>query len=252
MANKPKKPVYEAERGDVTDVQRDPRRAPGVQSGNGGPLGQSPNPIPRPVQQPGSIAGPTGGGDDISAWIRAFVAEMSKDVGPGDPMFDSLSKLGAARSSMNVGASGVRVGRGGLGELAIQQGSMNAVQPYLMQRKQMALQGQGLLDSRDRGLESLRQGAYELNLQQTQMQNQLDMQRYMAAADAAGGEGGMWGGILGGLVGGVATAATGGAAAPLIPGLISGGSSIGASIGQGSARRPSFMNYRPYTGGGGY
>jgi hypothetical protein len=39
------------------------------------------------VQQPDEQA-------RISDWIRQFTEEMSRNVGPGDPMFDSLSKLG--------------------------------------------------------------------------------------------------------------------------------------------------------------
>lgn len=187
----------------------------------------------------------------ISDWIAAFTQEMSRDVGPGDPMFDSLTKLGAARASMGVGASGVRVGRGGLGELAIQQGAMNATQPYVMQRKGMAQQGLGMLDQRDRGLESLRQGAQGLELQRTALQNQLDAQRYGAQADAAGGLGGTLGGLGGAVLGGVLTAATGGAAAPAIPGLIAGGSQLGAGWGQMGVQRPQYRNYRPYGSFGG-
>lgn len=183
---------------------------------------------------------------DITNWIKTFTEEMSRDLGPGDPMFDSLSKLGAARASMGVGQSGIRVGRGGLGELAIQQGAQNAVMPYQMQRKQMAQQGLGLLDQRDRGLESLRQGASQLGMMQTQMNNQLLEQQYGREADAAGGTGGFLGGLAGGAAGLIATAATGGAAAPAIPGLISGGASIGAGWGQQSVRRPTYQTARPY------
>jgi hypothetical protein len=208
---------------------------------------------PQPGQQ-----GPTPEDQERNAltkWIQDFTTEMSRDVGPGDPMFDSLQRLGASRASMGVGASGIRVGRGGLGELAIQQGAMNATQPYLMQRKQMAQQGLGMLDQRDRGIEQLRQGAYGLNLQQQALDNNIAMQKYGQQADAAGGVGGTIGGILGGVAGGIATIATGGAAAPLIPGLIAGGSSIGAGIGQSSVRRPGLQSPRPYGGfsrGGGY
>lgn len=191
----------------------------------------------------------------LTKWIQDFTTEMSRDVGPGDPMFDSLQRLGASRASMGVGASGVRVGRGGLGELAVQQGAMNATQPYVMQRKQMAQQGLGMLDQRDRGIEQLRQGAYGLSLQQQALDNNIAMQKYGQQADAAGGVGGTIGGILGGVAGGIATIATGGAAAPLIPGLIAGGSSIGAGIGQSSVQRPGLQSPRPYGGfsrGGGY
>jgi hypothetical protein len=215
-------------------------------------------PVTRAGQKPASPQqGPTPEDQERAAltkWITDFTTEMSRDVGPGDPMFDSLQRLGASRASMNVGQSGVRVGRGGLGELAVQQGAMNATQPYVMGRKQMAQQGLGMLDQRERGIEQLRQGAQALEMNRIAMQNQIDMQKYGQEADAAGGVGGTIGGVLGGVVGGVATIATGGAAAPMIPGLIAGGSSLGAGIGQSTVRRPSLRSPRPYGsfGGGGY
>ena len=198
---------------------------------------------------PGTQAPQDAGPDEqarISDWIKQFTEEMSRNVGPGDPMFDSLQRLGAARASTGVGASGVRVGRGGLGELAIQQGAMNATQPYVMQRKQMAQQGLGLMDQRDRGLESLRQGAAGLQMQATGLNNQLMQQQFGQQQDAAGGVGGFIGGALGALGGGIATVATGGAAAPLIPGLIAGGSQVGAGFGQMGVPRPQMQSYRPY------
>jgi hypothetical protein len=209
------------------------------------------------AEEKAKAAGPTQEDQERAAltkWITDFTTEMSRDVGPGDPMFDSLQRLGASRASMNVGQSGVRVGRGGLGELAVQQGAMNATQPYVMGRKQMAQQGLGMLDQRERGIEQLRQGAQTLEMNRIALQNQIDMQKYGQEADAAGGVGGTIGGVLGGVVGGVATIATGGAAAPMIPGLIAGGSSLGAGIGQSTVRRPSLRSPRPYGsfGGGGY
>lgn len=191
------------------------------------------------VQQPDEQA-------RISDWIRQFTEEMSRNVGPGDPMFDSLSKLGAARASMVVGQSGVRVGRGGLGELAIQQGAMNATQPYVMQRKQMAQQGLGMMANYSNDVERLKQGAAGLQMQATGLNNQLAMQQFGQQQDAAGGVGGAIGGALGALGGGIATVATGGAAAPIIPGLIAGGAQAGAGFGQMSVPRPSMQTYRPY------
>ena len=181
----------------------------------------------------------------LTDWIKNFTQSLGRPVDMNDPVFASLSNLGAARASMNVGASGVRVGRGGLGELAVQQGAMNAVQPYLQQRQQMLQQGLGMLDTRDRGLESLRQGAYGLNLQQQQMQNNINQQMYGQQADAAGGVGGTIGGWLGALAGVGITAATGGAGAAAIPGLIQGGSRIGAGAGMGTVQRPTFSSPRP-------
>lgn len=193
---------------------------------------------------------------DLTNWITQFTQSLGRPLDMNDPVFASLSKMGAARASMGVGASGIRVGRGGLGEAAIQQGANNAVTPYLQQRQSMYQQGLGMLDSRNRGLEQLRQGAYGLNLQQQQMQNQVNAQMYGQQADAAGGTGGMWGGALGALAGVGATIATGGAAAGAIPGLIAGGSQIGAGLGQQSVARPQYTAPRPYGSfgnrGGGY
>lgn len=183
---------------------------------------------------------------NLTKWMTEFTQSLGRPLDMNDPVFASLSKLGAARASMGVGASGVRVGRGGIGELGIQQGAMNAALPYAQQRQQMYQQGLGALDQRDRGIESLRQNAYGLNLQQQQMQNMVNQQMYGQQADSAGGTGGVVGGALGALTGIGATIATGGAAAGAIPGLISGGSKIGAGAGMGSVRRPTYSAPRPY------
>lgn len=185
----------------------------------------------------------------LTDWIKNFTQSLGRPVDMNDPVFASLSNLGAARASMNVGANGVRVGRGGLGELAIQQGSMNAVQPYLQQRQQMLQQGLGMLDTRDRGIESLRQNAYGLGLQQQQMQNQVNAQMYGQQADSAGGVGGAVGGFLGalGTAGLAAIPGVGPAIATAVgPGLISGGSKLGAGAGMGSVQRPTYSAPRPY------
>jgi hypothetical protein len=195
----------------------------------------------------------------LTDWIKNFTQSLGRPVDMNDPVFASLSNLGAARASMNVGASGIRVGRGGLGELAIQQGSMNAVQPYLQQRRQMEMQGLGMLDTNQRGNEALRQGAYGLNLQRQQMQNNINQQMYGGQADAAGGVGGAIGGALGAL--GTAGLAMIPGVGPAIataagPGLIKGFSSVGAGAGMGSVQRPTYSSPRPYgsfgRGGNGY
>lgn len=186
---------------------------------------------------------------NLTKWMTEFTQSLGRPLDMNDPVFASLSKMGAARASMGVGASGIRVGRGGLGEAAIQQGANNAVTPYLQQRQSMYQQGLGMLDSRNRGLEQLRQGAYGLNLQQQQMQNQVNQQMYGQQADSAGGVGGAVGGAFGALgtaglalipgVGPAIAAAAG-------PGLIKGGSSIGAGMGMNSVQRPTYSAPRPY------
>lgn len=183
---------------------------------------------------------------NLTKWMTEFTQSLGRPLDMNDPVFASLSKLGAARASMGVGASGVRVGRGGIGELGIQQGAMNAALPYAQQRQQMLQQGLNALDQRDRGIESLRQNAYGLDLQRQQMQNNVTQQMYGQQADSAGGTGGVVGGALGALAGIGATIATGGAAAGAIPGLIAGGSQIGAGLGQQSVQRPQFAAPRPY------
>ena len=196
---------------------------------------------------------------NLTKWMTEFTQSLGRPLDMNDPVFASLSKLGAARASMGVGASGIRVGRGGIGELGIQQGAMNAAMPYAQQRQSMYQQGLGMLDQRDRGIESLRQGAYGLNLQQQQMQNQVNAQMYGQQADAAGGTGGMWGGAFGALataglaaipVAGPAIAAAAG------PGLVGGFSKVGAGMGMNSVQRPQYTAPRPYGSfgnrGGGY
>lgn len=196
---------------------------------------------------------------NLTKWMTEFTQSLGRPLDMNDPVFASLSKLGAARASMGVGQSGIRVGRGGIGELGIQQGAMNAAMPYAQQRQQMYQQGLGMLDQRDRGIESLRQGAYGLNLQQQMMQNQANAQMYGQQADAAGGTGGMWGGAFGALataglaaipVAGPAIAAAAG------PGLVGGFSKVGAGMGMNSVQRPQYTAPRPYGSfgnrGGGY
>lgn len=186
---------------------------------------------------------------NLTKWMTEFTQSLGRPLDMNDPVFASLSKLGAARASMGVGQSGIRVGRGGIGELGIQQGAMNAAMPYAQQRQQMYQQGLGMLDQRDRGIESLRQGAYGLNLQQQQMQNQVNRQMYGQQADAAGGTGGMWGGLLGalGTAGLAAIPGVGPAIATAVgPGLISGSSKLGAGAGMGSVQRPTYSAPRPY------
>ena len=195
---------------------------------------------------------------NLTKWITEFTQSMGRPVDMNDPVFASLSNMGSARASMGVGQSGIRVGRGGLGEAAIQQGANNAVTPYLQQRQQMYRQGLGMLDGRQRGIEQLQQGAYGLNLRQQQMQNGINQQMYGQQADQAGGQGGIWGGVLGGLAGAGLAVATGGATAAAIPGMIQGGSQLGAGIGMGGVQRPQLSTPRPYgsfggrSSGGGY
>ena len=200
---------------------------------------------PQGPEQPGVDPNEQARGD-LTKWITEFTQSLGRPLDMNDPVFASLSNMGAARASQGVGQAGIRVGRGGLGELAIQQGAMNATIPYQQQRQQMLQQGQQMLSQRDQGLEGLRQGAYGLNLQQQQMQNQMNQQMYGQQKDQAGGIGGTVGGILGGLAGGIATVATGGAAAGAIPGLIAGGSQVGAGLGQGGVRAPTYTTPRPY------
>lgn len=183
---------------------------------------------------------------NLTKWMTEFTQSLGRPLDMNDPVYASLSNLGAARASMGVRSNGLRVGRGGLGELAVQQGAMNAAMPYAQQRQQMLQQGLNALDQRDRGIESLRQNAYGLDLQRQQMQNNVTQQMYGQQADSAGGTGGVVGGALGALAGIGATIATGGAAAGAIPGLIAGGSQIGAGLGQQSVRRPQFAAPRPY------
>lgn len=196
---------------------------------------------------------------NLTKWMTEFTQSLGRPLDMNDPVFASLSKLGAARASMGVGASGVRVGRGGIGELGIQQGAMNAALPYAQQRQQMLQQGLGMLSQRDTSLEQLRQGAYGLNLQQQQMQNNVNQQMYGQQTDAAGGVGGAIGGALGalGTAGLAMIPGVGPAIATAVgPGLISGGSKIGAGAGMGSVQRPTYSAPRPYGSfgnrGGGY
>lgn len=187
--------------------------------------------------------------NNLTKWITEFTQSLDRPLDMNDPVFAGLSKLGAARASMGVGQSGIRVGRGGIGELGIQQGAMNAAMPYAQQRQQMHQQGLGMLDQRDRGIESLRQGAYGLNLQRQMMQNQANAQMYGQQADSAGGTGGMWGGFLGalGTAGLAAIPGVGPAIATAVgPGLISGGSKLGAGAGMGSVQRPTYSAPRAY------
>lgn len=196
---------------------------------------------------------------NLTKWMTEFTQSLGRPLDMNDPVYASLSKLGAARASMGVGASGVRVGRGGIGELGIQQGAMNAALPYAQQRQQMLQQGLGMLNQRDIGLEQLRQGAYGLNLRQQQMQNDVNQQMYGQQADSAGGVGGAIGGALGalGTAGLAMIPGVGPAIATAVgPGLISGGSKIGAGAGMGSVQRPTYSAPRPYGSfgnrGGGY
>lgn len=190
---------------------------------------------------------------NLTKWITEFTQSMGRQVDMNDPVFASLSNMGAARASMGVGQSGIRVGRGGLGEAAIQQGANNAVLPYLQQRIQMQQRGLGMLDSRQRGIEQLQQGAQSLEMQRIGMQNGINQQMYGQQADQAGGQGGIWGGVLGGLAGAGLAVATGGATAAAIPGMIQGGSQLGAGVGMGGVQRPQMQSPRPYGsfGGGG-
>lgn len=189
-------------------------------------------------------------------YMTKFINRMNNQLTPDDPMYKQLtqlSQMGASRASQDVRGRGLRVGRGGLGELAIQQGAQNAVAPFEMQRAQMAQQAMGMLNSGNMGWEQMRQGAHSLALQEQGMQNQLNQAQYAQDADRAGGMGGLVGGIGGGVLGGLAALATGGAAAPLIPGLIQGGAAVGGSLGQSGVMRPRFgavPRYR-YGGGGG-
>ena len=196
---------------------------------------------------------------NLTKWMTEFTQSLGRPLDMNDPVYASLSNLGAARASVGVRSNGLRVGRGGLGELAVQQGAMNAALPYAQQRQQMLQQGLGALDQRDRGIESLRQNAYGLNLQQQQMQNMVNQQMYGQQADSAGGVGGAIGGALGAL--GTAGIAMIPGVGPAIataagPGLIKGGSSIGAGFGMNSVQRPTYSAPRPYgsfgTKGGGY
>ena len=114
---------------------------------------------------------------NLTKWMTEFTQSLGRPLDMNDPVYASLSNLGAARASVGVRSNGLRVGRGGLGELAVQQGAMNAALPYAQQRQQMLQQGLGALDQRDRGIESLRQNAYGLNLQQQQMQGQPGQQQ---------------------------------------------------------------------------
>ena len=190
---------------------------------------------------------------NLTKWITEFTQSMGRPVDMNDPVFASLSNMGSARASMGVGASGIRVGRGGLGEAAIQQGANAAVTPYLQQRRQMELQGLGMLDQRQQGIERLQQGAQGLEMQRIAMQNGINQQQYGQQADAAGGQGGIWGGALGALAGAGLAVATGGATAAAIPGMIQGGSQLGAGVGMGGVQRPQLSTPRPYGsfGGGG-
>ena len=213
----------------------------------GAPGEQGPLAPPKPGDA--APAGPTGPDPrkQYLDWITQFTQAMGRPAGPGDPIFDSLTKMGAARASMNVGAQGVRVGRGGLGEAAIQQGANAAVMPYQMQRKQLEAQGLGMLDQARRGWEGLDQNAHLLNQNAIQMNNQNMAQAWAQSQNQNQAGGALAGGLVGGLLGGAATIATGGAAAPLIPGLMTGGSQIGAGIAgnSGPSYRP--QQYRPYS-----
>jgi len=214
--------------------------------GETGPLAGAPQTAAAEPVDPGEVERA-----NLTKWITEFTQRMGRQVDMNDPVFASLSNMGSARASMGVGQSGIRVGRGGLGELAIQQGANAAVTPYLQDRIRMEQQGLGMLQQGAISNEQLRQGKYGLNLQQAQMQNNIDQQMYGQQADAAGGVGGTVGGILGGLAGVGLAAASGGALAPAIPGLIAGGSKIGAGAGMGTVQRPTFRAPRPYGGGGG-
>jgi hypothetical protein len=199
---------------------------------------------------------------NLTKWITEFTQSMGRPVDMNDPVFASLSNMGSARASMGVGQSGIRVGRGGLGEAAIQQGANAAVTPYLQQRQQMYQQGLGMLDQRQQGIERLQQGAQGLEMQRIAMQNGINQQMYGQQADAAGGVGGAVGGAIGTLGGlalnfipGVGPALSA-AATPL---LASGGAKLGAGAGMGSVQRPTYQSPRPYgsfgggrSSGGGY
>lgn len=191
---------------------------------------------------------------DLTKWITEFTQSLGRPLDMNDPVFASLSNMGAARASQGVGQSGIRVGRGGLGELAIQQGAMNAAMPYAQQRQQMYQQGLNTLNQRDQGLEGLRQGAYGLNLQQQDMQNRVNAQQYGQQADSAGGTGAAVGGFLGalGTAGLAAIPGVGPALATAAgPGLISGGSKLGSGFGMQSVRPPTYTAPRPYGSFGG-
>lgn len=180
--------------------------------------------------------------------ISRFVEALGQPIGMENPIFASLVNMGRSRASQQVGASGVRVGRGGLGELAIQQGVNQSVTPYLQQREQMQMQGLGLLNNMQISDEQLAQGAYQLEMQRQQIDNNAAMQRYATGKDQAGGLGGTFGALGGAALGTILTAATGGAAAPAIPGLISGGSAVGAGWGQMGVQAPRLPSMRPYGG----
>jgi hypothetical protein len=220
-------------------------------SANGAPLA---NPAPSAEDQ--AAAAKMKQRQGLTDWITKFTQSMGGTPDMSDPVFRGLTNAGMAAGSSQAGQNGIRVGRGGLGELAIAQSAQNAALPYLQQRRQMELQGLGLLNNREATNEQLDQSAYRLDLQAQDMQNNMAGQDWARRDNEALANGQSLGSTLGGIggavVGGIATAATGGAAAPLIPGLIQGGSSLGAGWGGASVTRPQMPKmkpYRPYTSG---
>lgn len=200
-----------------------------------------------------SAAAASGGGtagstdvinDDLYKWVQS----MSGQVDPNDPVVRGLEATGTNAAQRDARNRGVY---GGLSGLNVQAGAQQAVQPYLQQRPQLALQGLSALSQRDLGLRNI-------SLQELQAKNAAIAQQNAAAAGDFGQQqnsAASIGSVLGGAVGAVGALYTGN------PGLIGAGASLGGGLGamsagsgptmQGFKSRPGYTGYTRSGGSGG-
>lgn len=170
----------------------------------------------------------------LTADIQAFVDALQKTPGMDNPIMAGLTNAGIAAVGRTMSQTGLR---GGLAQLAAADSAQRAALPWLSAREGLALQGMGLLNQRDIGLDQLEQGWAEIDMKRNAIASQNAMAEYGQEKNKNQAIGGVLGGVVGGIAGGIATVATAGAAAPLIPGLIAGGSALGSGIG-GAATAP--------------
>ena len=135
----------------------------------------------------------------ITRQLQEFVTGLQRPIqNPDGSYADSIAQQLARSGATSAGSAARNQGLGGgISVAAAQQGTQAALLPYLQQRKQMEMQGLGMVNNRDISLGQLRQGATSLQLQAAQQQNQAAMSQWADQRDKDQAFGTIVGGGLG-------------------------------------------------------
>lgn len=172
--------------------------------------------------------------------IRQFVASLSGTPDANDPVVRGIASSGVDYAQGLMQQSGMS--GGGISRVA-ELARMKMMSPYLQQRAQLAMQGMGLLNNRELGIEEMRMKADELNANR-------DAMRYGANQNMGAGAGSGIGTVVGG--GLTALALTNPVTAPLAPFIMPATAAFGSGVGGMTAGSPTVRKYNSPYGSGGY